>query len=70
MEDRVSHDRESVLEGGLLVFALGCLAGLAALVFGGAAGRSERAARHAEDAPAPGSVPAERHHHTSGVSAR
>jgi len=57
-----------VLEAGLALIALGCLGGVAALVFGrtvGTLGRS--AARHL---PVPGSVAAERHHHTGAVSAR
>jgi hypothetical protein len=61
---------EALLEGGLLALAVGCLGGLAVLVFGRAAGGADRKARYAERAPGRGSVPAERHHNTSGVPAR
>jgi hypothetical protein len=66
----VKPDREAIFEGGLLVFLLGFLGGLAMLLFGRAAGEVQRRQRHTEAQPAPGSVPAERHHNTGGVSAR
>ncbi|MBV9356243.1 MAG: hypothetical protein JO023_12040 [Chloroflexi bacterium] len=58
-----SLDRANVLEAGFLVLALGIGAGISVLVVGGLVGKARRSQRHEEDAPVPGSVPAERHQH-------
>ena len=57
--------RESLLEAGFIVLAVGFLAGLGLLVSGRLAGGAQRHRRHAEAAPSPGSIPAERHQQLS-----
>jgi hypothetical protein len=54
-------DQETLLEVGFVVVAAGFVAGLGLLVAGRLAGNTERARRHAEAAPTPGSIPPERH---------
>jgi hypothetical protein len=56
-----SLDREHALEGGFVVLALSFVAGLGLLLVGRLTGGVRRGQRHAEGAPPPGSVPAERH---------
>jgi hypothetical protein len=63
-------DRETWIEGGLLLLGLGVLGGLASLIFGRLSGDARRGARHAEHSPAPGSVPDERHQNIAGPSPR
>jgi hypothetical protein len=60
-----SLDRESLLEAGFIVLAVGFLAGLGLLVGGRLAGGAQRHRRHAEAAPSPGNIPAERHQQLS-----
>ena len=60
-----SLDRESVLEVGFGLLAVGFLAGLGLLVGGWLAGGAQRQRRHAEAAPSPGSIPSERHQQLS-----
>ena len=60
-----SLDRESVLEAGFVLLAAGFVAGLGLLVGGRLAGGMQRHQRHAEAAPSPGSIPAERHQQLS-----
>jgi hypothetical protein len=67
--NRISLEPESVLEAGFAVLALGCLAGLGLLVGGRLLGEAQRRKWHAEAAPAPASIPAERHQQLS-TSAR
>ncbi|MBV9583245.1 MAG: hypothetical protein JO057_32055, partial [Chloroflexi bacterium] len=55
---------------GLAVFGVACLAGVAAVLVGRVLESTERARNHRADPPARGDIPAERHHHISGVSAR
>jgi hypothetical protein len=65
----MSLDRESVLEAGFVLLAAGFVAGLGLLVGGRLAGGMQHHQRHAEGAPPPGSIPAERHQQLS-TSAR
>ena len=60
-----SPDRESMLEVGFALLAAGFLAGFGMLVAGRLAGGAQRHRRHAEAAPSPGSIPAERHQQLS-----
>jgi hypothetical protein len=69
MSDRLP-DRAGWLEAGLVVLGLGVLGGLAALAAGRLAGDARRGARHAEDAPSPGSVSDRRHQNIAGPSPR
>ena len=63
---RALPDRESWIEAGLLALGLGVLGGLASLAIGRLAGDAQRGARHAEQAPTPGSVPDQRHQNIAG----
>jgi hypothetical protein len=65
----MSLDRESVLEAGFVLLAAGFVAGFGLLVGGRLAGGVQHHQRHAEGAPPPGSIPAERHQQLS-TSAR
>ena len=56
-----SPHRESLLEAGFVLLAVGFMAGLGLLVGGRLAGGAQRYRRHAEAAPSPGTIPAERH---------
>jgi len=66
----ISADRESWAEVGFVALGLGVLGGLLALLFGRLSGDARRGARHAEGAPAPGSVPDHRHQNIAGPSPR
>ncbi|MDQ6673975.1 MAG: hypothetical protein M3069_25060 [Chloroflexota bacterium] len=61
---------EAVLEAGLLLLGLGCVGGLGMVALGRAAEIVHHLRRHTLNPPLRGSVPLERHHHTSTVSAR
>jgi hypothetical protein len=50
-----------MLEAGFVLFAVGCVAGFAALIGGRLRGDAARRERHHEPAPTPGSIPSERH---------
>lgn len=61
LPNRMSLEPEAVLEAGFAVLAIGFLAGLGVLIGGRLFGDTQRRGRHSEAAPAPGSIPAERH---------
>lgn len=67
---RALPDHETWLEVGGVLAAAGLLVGLAVLLFGRLAGDVRRGRRHAEDPPAAGSVPSERHRNIVGASPR
>ncbi len=62
---RISPEPETVLEVGFTLLGVGFVTGLALLVGGRLAGDAQRRRRHAEAAPEPGSIPAERHQQLS-----
>jgi hypothetical protein len=63
--DRISVEPEHVLEVGFALLGVGFVSGLVLLVGGRILGDAEQRRRHAEAAPEPGSVPAERHQQLS-----
>lgn len=63
--NRIASDPETMLEAGFALLVLAFVAGLGLLVGGRLAGDVQRRGRHAEAAPQPGSIPAERHQQLS-----
>ncbi len=62
--------RNIPLDAGMLALALSILSGLAILIFGQAAGKAQHAKHYAEEPPAGGEVPKERHQNISGSASR
>ncbi len=62
--------RNIPLDAGMLILALSILSGLAILVFGQATGQAQQSKQHAEQPPAGGEVPNERHQNISGAASR
>ncbi len=63
-------DQETLLEIGLLASGLGLFSGIAALVLGRARESMRRGEDRAQNPPAKGSVPGERHCNIQTVAAR
>lgn len=68
-DDDGRHEAELFLAG-LAVAMAGLVVAVVAVGAGGIRGGISRRRRHAEKAPAPGSVPAERHRQTRSAAAR
>ncbi len=64
------RDQEIFLEIGFVVFGLGILAGIVALVYGCARGGTRQGERRAQNPPSAGSVSGERHRNIQTVAAR
>ncbi len=65
-----AQDQETLFEIGLFVSGLGLVSGLAALVLGHARERMRSGEHRAQNPPAKGSVPGERHCNIQTVAAR
>ncbi len=61
---------EELLEGAALTLVAALLTGAGVLLFGRVSGAVRHTHRRSQPSPSHGSVPAERHQHTSAVSAR
>ncbi len=66
----VPGDREALLEAGIILLAVGLVAGAGFLLLSNAAGNAANGRRQAQGAPAAGSVAPSRHAHVSTAAAR